>query len=191
MRPLYLIRHASPAIQPSVPAEEWVLSERGIEESHQLAGIAAGWGLKAVYSSREAKAMSTALILAGDDGPQVHTVDGLHELRLGGNYIFNADAFSERVRDVLDSPEVSVRGSETAASAAARFARAVGIVLQGPFPAAVVSHGRVLVAYLAAERGLEDAFEVWRALPMPGWICVDLDAPASKLATGFSGLPDA
>ena len=53
MRHLYLVRHASPTIQPNVPAEQWTLSERGIEEAHALARIAAGWDLAAVYSLAE------------------------------------------------------------------------------------------------------------------------------------------
>ena len=33
MRNLYLIRHATPAVQPNVPAPDWPLSDRGIDEA--------------------------------------------------------------------------------------------------------------------------------------------------------------
>jgi broad specificity phosphatase PhoE len=190
MRLVYFIRHASPAIQPAVPPEEWVLSPRGVDEARALARIAAGWDLKAIYSSREPKTMSTALILAEDTDLQVHTVEGLHETRLAGGYMSNADEFSEMVRAVFEQPEVSVRGSETAAAAAARFAGAIAIVEEGPFPAAVVTHGRVLISYLTCERGFGDPFALWRSIPIPGWACLDLDAPAATLVSGFDGLPD-
>ena len=56
MRTIYLIRHASPAIQPATPAREWTLSERGVTEAQALGAVAEGWGLEAVYCSSEAKA---------------------------------------------------------------------------------------------------------------------------------------
>ena len=40
MRPLYLIRHASPIVRPGEPARDWPLSERGIAEAQTLAGTA-------------------------------------------------------------------------------------------------------------------------------------------------------
>lgn len=187
MRLVYLIRHASPAVQPTVPAEEWRLSERGIEEARALAEIARGWGLRAIYSSPEAKAMSTALVLGDAAGLPVHAVEGFHELRLGGTFIGNADEFSETIRAVLERPEQPVRGSETAAAAAARFAAGMQSVEAGQFPAAVVTHGRVMTSYLAREAGLDDPFALWRSVPMPGWISLDLDHP--KLVDEFHGLP--
>jgi broad specificity phosphatase PhoE len=146
--------------------------------------------LKAIYSSREPKAMSTALILAEGTDLQVHTVDGLQETRLAGGYTTNADEFSETVRAVLEEPATSVRGSETAAAAGARFAGAIAIVETGPFPAVVVTHGRVLVSWLSRERGFADPFGLWRSMPIPGWACLDLDAARATLASGFEGLPD-
>jgi broad specificity phosphatase PhoE len=190
MRLLHLVRHASPAIQPAVPSEEWVLSPRGVEQARALARIAVGWDLGAIYSSREAKAMSTALILAEGTDLQVHTVDGLHETRLAGGYMSNADEFTEMVRAVFEQPEVSVRGSETATAAATRFAGAIAIVEAGPFPAAVVTHGRVLVSWLSRERGFGDPFALWRSIPMPGWACLDLDAGKAAVVSGFDGLAD-
>ena len=47
MRHLYLIRHATPSIRPEMPAREWTLSERGIQEAQVLAGTAEAWGLEA------------------------------------------------------------------------------------------------------------------------------------------------
>jgi broad specificity phosphatase PhoE len=187
MRLLYLIRHASPQIQPEVPAREWRLSERGIAEARELAAIAAGWGLAAVYTSAEPKAQSTALLIAEASGLATGVVDGFEELRFD-EWIGNADRFGEAVRAILERPDEPVRGAETAAAAAARFAAGVRIVAQGAQPAAVVSHGRVMTAYLAQVLRIDDAFGLWRAMPMPGWACIDLDGP--KLISGFQGLPE-
>jgi broad specificity phosphatase PhoE len=187
MRLVYLIRHASPAVQPRAPADEWLLSERGIDEARALGAIAAGWGLRAVYSSTEPKALSTAALIADATDLTAHAVEGFEELRLSGGWIGNADAFSDTVRAVLEQPELSLRGSETAAAAAARFAAGMGIVEAGPFPTAVVSHGRIIVAYLAQRLGVEEPFALWRSIGTPGWVALDLDGP--KLLGSFEGLP--
>lgn len=189
MERLYLIRHASPSVQPHAPSEQWTLSERGIEEARRLASIAASWGLAAVYSSVEPKAQATALIIGDAAGQPVRVVEGLQELRFD-RWIANSDDFSEQVRNILEQPDVSVHGAERASAAATRFAAAVSIVAKGPFPAAIVSHGRVLTAYLAQLLALEDPFGLWRAIPMPGWACVDLDPPRPNLIEPFSGLAD-
>ena len=187
MKLLYFVRHASPNIQPNVPSEQWTLSERGIAEARSLAKIAAGWGLEAVYSSVEPKTQATALIIGDAVGHGVRVVDGLQELRFD-HWISNADEFGEMIRDILEQPAVSTHGAERAIAAAARFAAAVEMVAGGPFPAAIVSHGRVMTAYLTQLLKLDDPFATWRSIPMPGWACVDLDSPAPKLIAPFEGL---
>lgn len=177
MRLLYLIRHASPMIQPAVPTREWTLSERGVGEAHALADTAAGWGLEALYSSSEAKARATALIIGDALGLPVHIVDGFDELHMP-EWIGNADAFNESVRAILEGEDMAMRGAETAHTAATRFAAGVRIVMDGSFPAAVVSHGRIITSWLTSEGLVEDPFETWRAIPMPGYAAVDLDRPA-------------
>ena len=182
MRTLYLVRHASPVIQPGVPSREWTLSDRGVREARALAETAKEWGLRALYSSSEVKARATALIVGDALGLQVNVVDAFDELRIP-EFIANADDFNEVVRAVLEErdiepprldPQIDQR-LESASAAAARFAEGVRIVEQGPFPAAIASHGRVLTAYLWASGRVSDPFAAWRAIPMPGWASVDLD----------------
>jgi broad specificity phosphatase PhoE len=174
MRYLYLIRHATPAVQPNVPAPEWQLADRGIEETRALATTAREWDIAALYSSREPKARSTALIIGDALNLPVNVVDGLEETRLDW-WIANSDEFADAVRLILEQPALSLRGAERAEAAAARFASAISIIEQGPFPAVVVTHGRVLTAWLAQAAGVEDPFSLWRSIPMPGWTRVDLD----------------
>ncbi len=175
---------------PDVPAPQWTLSERGIEEAEALARIAAAWGLQAIYSSPEPRTRATGLILAEAAGLIVNVVDGFEELRFG-EWIPNADQFSELVRRILEHADASSRGAERASAAAARFAAGVAIVEQGPFPAAIVSHGRVLAAYLAELLRLEDAFALWRSIPMPGWACLDLEGARPRLIRRFDGVTEA
>ncbi len=188
MSALYLIRHASPQIEPARPAQAWQLSPRGIEEARRLAEAAQGWGILALYSSVEPKAKATALILGDALGLPVRLVEGFEEQRWD-EWIDNADAFNEAARRILEHPDAGVRGSETAVAAAARFEAALRIVAGGPAPAAVVSHGRVITAYLARCLALEDPYEFWRGIPMPGYARVEL-APDGRvrLVEGFRGI---
>jgi broad specificity phosphatase PhoE len=178
MRHLYLIRHATPEIQPNVPSVEWNLSERGFEEARALGATAQSWGLHAIYASSERKAQSTALAMSELLDIPVHVVEGLEELRIDG-WIGNSDEFGETVQQILQEPDLSLRGAERASVAAERFARGVAIVEQAQFPAAVVSHGRVLTAWLAHTGRTDDAFALWRSIPMPGWARIDLDDAAA------------
>jgi probable phosphoglycerate mutase len=174
MRHLYLIRHATPTVQPNVPSPEWSLAERGIEEARALATVAESWGLRALYASKEPKARSTALIIGDALGLPVNIVEGFEETHLDW-WISNSDEFAEAVKQILEQPDLSLRGAERAEAAAARFAGAIDLITQGGFPAAVVTHGRVLTAWLTQTAGIEDPFALWRSIPMPGWTRVDLD----------------
>ncbi len=188
MRRLYLIRHASPRIQPAVPTREWPLSERGVEEAQEIARAAVTWGLRAVYSSFEPKARATAAIVGDAVHEPVRIVEGFEELRID-HWIGNADELNALVRAILDQPDASIRGAEAAADAAERFARGIAIVAQGPFPAAVVSHGRGLGAYLARLLEIESPYDFWRSIPMPGWACLSLNSPPPRLLEPFQHSP--
>jgi broad specificity phosphatase PhoE len=159
-----------------VPAPDWPLSERGFEEASALGATALAWGITAIYASSERKAQSTALAMSEVVGVPVHVVDGLQELRIDG-WIGNSDDFAETVKQILEEPYFSLRGAERASAAAERFASAISIIERGSFPAAIVSHGRVLTAWLAHNGRTADPFALWRAIPMPGWAGVDLDEP--------------
>jgi broad specificity phosphatase PhoE len=180
MRQLYLVRHATPAVQPNTPAPDWQLSERGVEEARALGVTAQTWGLHAIYASGERKAQSTALAMGEVLAVPVHVVEGFEELRIDG-WIGNSDDFAESVQQILKQPELSLRGAERALAAAQRFATGISIIESGDFPAAIVSHGRVLSAWLAYTGRTEDPFALWRSIPMPGWAHIDLDERARQV----------
>jgi len=185
MRTVYLVRHATPAIQPDRPARAWTLSERGVTEAQALASRAETWGVEAVYSSSEPKARGTALIIGDALGLSVNVVAAFDELMMP-EWIKNADEFNEAVRAVLTGsddggspklePLLDPRRPERASAAAKRFAEGIEIVAGGAMPAIVVSHGRILTAYLSYYAAIDEPFEYWRSIPMPGWAAIDLDS---------------
>ncbi len=195
MRLLYLIRHATPTIRPELPAREWTLSERGVQEAQVVAGTAEAWGLEALYTSNEPKTRGTALVIGDALGLNVNVVDAFGELRIP-EWISNADEFNMLVRSVLEGttperkihldPLIEQRTAESAEAAAQRFADGVALVEAGAFPAAIVSHGRILTSYLMTMIEMESPFDFWRTIPMPGYACLDLDSPKRELVLPFT-----
>jgi broad specificity phosphatase PhoE len=188
-RLLYLVRHSLPRVEPDVPDVDWLLSSPGTEDSWALGRQARDWGLRALYSSPETRAFTTAVPIARTLGLPIQSLEGLRELRLAG-WVGKTDEFHALVREVLSAPHLSAYGCEPARDAAARFQAAVDKIAAGPFPAAAVSHGRVLTAYLASVAPLHDPFAFWRSIPLPGWAVLDLDEPAAGLVAPFVGLGD-
>jgi broad specificity phosphatase PhoE len=185
---IYLLRHASPAVQPGESPSTWHLSERGIEEARALAEVARGWGLASIYSSVQPKASATGAIIADALGIPVRLVEGLEEQRWDA-WIENADDFNETVRAILEHPDESFGGSESAASAAERFDSALRRLLPTGNPLGIVSHGRVLTAWLDSVLALESPYDTWRAIPMPGYAIVEIDdAGRARMIEDFRGV---
>lgn len=185
---LFLVRHASPRVDPHTDPASWPLSARGREEARALAGIAARRGIEAIYTSSERKAADTALAIAATTGVPLWQAAGLEELRVAG-WVANADAFNELVRAIFADPGASVRAAESAAAAVRRFGGVIDALVSKHQTAVVVSHGRILSAWLAAAGAVDDAFSVWRAMPLPAWAEVDIDARTITLAQPFAGVP--
>lgn len=187
MRRVYLVRHASPVVRPDTPSREWTLSDRGIEEARALANVARDWDLRAVYCGAEPKMRATALLLAEPSMTPVHVVESFDESRIGA-FIANADEFNEMVRAILETDEPPARGIESGAETATRFAQGLKLIADGPFPAAIVSGGRILTSYLVRNcRGVDNPFAFWRAIPFPGWTHIDLDEPLAEV-DAFRGI---
>ena len=187
MRELYLLRHAAPLVEPGVRSRDWRQSPEGIDDARRLAEIARAWRLAAVYSSGEPKMSATAAIIADAADAPVRLAEAFSELRFD-RWIGNSDEFNETVRGILEQPARATRGAERAAAAAARFAAGIEEIDAASYPVSIVSGGRAIVSYLSALLRLEDPFALWRSLPMPGWLRLDLDAPP-KEAPVFEALP--
>lgn len=184
MRRIYLVRHASPDVRADIDPRAWQLSGHGMQEARAVAALAAPWRPRAVYCSTEAKARATASVIAEATGLAPQPLAGLDELRID-RWIADAAEFADLVRRILTSPEKRVADAERASGAAARFEQALAIVAQQPMPAIVVSHGRVMAAYLATVVGSGRAFDIWRTMPAAGWAQLDLSGGRPVFAHDF------
>jgi broad specificity phosphatase PhoE len=160
---LLLVRHSAPEIDPSVPAEEWRLSEDGRRRCAALAERLSVYEPRVLLSSPEPKARETAELFAPVLGLEVVMADGLCETARRTVGLLPRDEFERGIRALLERPDQVVFGEESAAEALARFEAAVAGV---PEPAVVVTHGTVLSLYAAAKTG-RVPFELWRSLELP------------------------
>ena len=139
---MLLVRHSLPALDPSVPPEEWQLSDEGRRRCGALAERLAAREPAVLLSSTEPKARETAR----------RTVGWLRPEDLDGG-----------IRALFERPDEVVFGEESAVSALARFEAAVEAL---PESSVVVTHGTVLSLFVAARTG-RDPYELWRRLELP------------------------
>ena len=79
MPKLILIKHAAPEVVPSVPSEQWRLSDKGRASCTPLAELVRPHAPKAIVSSTEPKAIETAELVAKHIGIGHTTAPDLHE----------------------------------------------------------------------------------------------------------------
>jgi broad specificity phosphatase PhoE len=174
---LYLVRHAEVLLRGDVPTAEWQLSPAGEQQARDLSRSPAWSELALVASSPEAKAVATAGPLAEATGLELRIEPDLHEVNRGDTPLVTKEEYEAMVAAHFASPDESVGGWETAASARERIAACIErLTAPTQSPACVVSHGLVLSHYLAHLRGLDaPVFEEWRAIPLPAVAVVDVE----------------
>ena len=174
IRPLVLIRHARPVVDPSQPARAWPLSDEGREGARRLVERLRPLGLTRVVSSVEPKAWETGAIVAQRLGVPCSAAPGLEEHDREGAPFLAPEALDRALDDFFARPDELVYGRETANQALERFAAAVAAVEAG-YPderLAISSHGTVISLLVARRRGVDGrAFQ--RGLAMPDVVVIE------------------
>ncbi len=179
---LYIVRHSIPAIDPSVAAEHWPLSDAGIGAAQQLSRLPSWQDVEIIYSSPEPKALQTAEEIARPWDKKVIIEDDLRELWMKPVWLGNAD-FLKKVGDYLeggDDPDF-----EPYDQAQQRIGDCVqGLVRSHPGRSiAVVSHARILVTFFSHLLGRRIGRQEWRSIKMPDLAVVDL--VKAQVVSGF------
>jgi broad specificity phosphatase PhoE len=160
---LLLVRHSVPAPDPSVPSEEWRLSEEGRSLCGPLAIQVGAHEPRRLFSSPEPKALETAELMAPVLGLEVEIEDGLRETARRTVGWLEQHLLHERIRQLFAKPDEVVFGEESASAALARFSRVVeGVEEQAAF----VTHGTVISLYVAGS-DTDGGFEYWKTLGLP------------------------
>lgn len=172
---LILIKHASPEVVPTVPSEQWRLSERGRASCGPLAEALRAHAPRVVVSSEEPKAVETAELVAKHLSIPHETAADLYEHDRRDVPHMRSGEFISMIELFFRRPDELVLGAETANEARARFAAAIDEVMtrhpQGDV--AVVSHGTVIALFLE-QHGSGPGFRAWREMGLPSFAVFDL-----------------
>ena len=176
MAQLILIRHSAVLVEPEVTAARWRLSENGRFLSHQLADQLRPYRPTRFITSDEAKAVETGQIMAAQLGLPCTVGADLHEHNRAGLPFFeDQDAWKTAVSHFFAQPDQPVLGEETAVQARQRLEQAIAR-LQQQYPddrLAMVSHGRILTAFISYYNTAVDPSSFWQRLTLPGAFILD------------------
>ncbi len=162
MRPLLLVRHPPPMVEPGVPADQWGLGASGVRSALAM-GDHVPPGTTAMLSSTAPVAAQTARAIAGTAAGEVAVLldDRLREVA-GAAAAFGDP---EAIEHYLDGE--SIEGWESPRAAVARLSSALLVARQRNVRATVVvTHGILLALWLAPRLAVPPG-RLWRQLTMP------------------------
>ncbi len=167
MTHVYFISHPEVIIDRQIPVPQWDLSARGRERLDVL--IRQPWvpSIRALFSSTEQKAKTTAAGIAAAHGLTVQYDHDLGEMDRSSTGMLEPDQFDRVVADFFADPHTSVLGWERAIDAEQRIVSTVDRLLHHTAPddpVAIVSHGGVGTLLLSHLKGTP----ITRADDQPG-----------------------
>jgi broad specificity phosphatase PhoE len=168
---LILVKHALPEIIPTLPANQWHLSEVGRAQCALLADQLASYAPAALVSSAAPKALETAHLVAQRMHTSVQIVDGLHEHDRRNTPWLGSEEFAGAVAAFFHRPAELVLGCETAQQASERFTKTVTEVTSryAEQNVMVLTHGTVLSLFVARATGMEP-LALWKRLGLPSFV---------------------
>jgi broad specificity phosphatase PhoE len=172
MPKLILVRHAAPATDACVAANQWPLSDAGRQSVRGLARTLAPFWPAVLVSSREAKAAETAALLARELGGRYTTAPGLQEQNRTSLGWLSDQEFGAGIAALFARPSEAVFGDESADRAYERFRAAVnGVLDQHPDEnVALVTHGTVMTLLVTRAQPApagQDPLAFWQRLGLP------------------------
>lgn len=121
----YFLRHGETKADKNLPISEWVLSQVGEEQAHQLAQQGIFKEVDIIFSSTEKKAYLTAKPIADSLGKEINQVEGVKELDRDKGGFMGVEEYEGAVKSALEYPEKSFHNWETANSALERFSKKI------------------------------------------------------------------
>lgn len=167
-----LVRHGAPRVDANEQSHAWHLSSSGEHAVRELARQLERFQASPVVCSPETRARETAQILRPRGDMRID--EDLAEHGRGYVPMLSAEAFERAIKEFFDTPHSAVLGAESADDAAKRMDRALKRL--GGATAIVVSHGRIISAYVSELLGVH-GLQIWQALRMPDVLLVD---PAAR-----------
>ncbi len=165
MNTYYLLRHGKTNIDPSKPPSEWTLSEDGRTSLQRFARRPLFREVNFVYSSTEAKAYSTAKMIACSLQKKVSQMVNFNELnRNKGGFI---GKYENALREAFSNIQESRNNWEPCQMTLERFKEGIEILNQkhDHKKILVVSHGIALTLYFAfLKEEMDNLLSRWKKL---------------------------
>ena len=186
MERVVLVRHGPTMVEPDVPQDQWRLSPEGENIVRSWAECQSWDGVTQLYTSPEAKAVETAAMISQTANIPVAGIDdGLRELRVP--FIASRGEFLARMERYLGGfPDPDFEPWESAQARIHSSIHAIQARHAGQ-SIAVVSHGRILTAYLSGILSRRLSEREWLAIQMPDSAVVDMEA--GRVLKGFAQWP--
>jgi broad specificity phosphatase PhoE len=169
-----LIRHSLSLPDPSMPANQWELTQEGIRRCSILAQALKPYDVHKIYTSEEPKACSTGEYVGENLGIDYEIAPNFHETQaVTAPFFKDPDEFRARVKEAMLNPDDVIYGEESFNHAYARFENQMR-VLSFHYPKktlAIVTHGRVMSMYIGKTCGLKP-YDVWQQLDLPAYAVI-------------------
>jgi len=169
---IYFLRHAETAVNPSLPAHEWVITPNGIQKARELAKSEVFGKIEGIVHSSEKKAWQTADIFAQELDVEIYEIPELSELQRYHGGLLSSEEYRSLVRDALTDWDHNVHGWESGTEALHRFVEGVKRINIMFYSRNIlaVSHGLVLTLYFCQLRDFQSiAYERWTQMPFLAW----------------------
>ena len=168
---LILVRHSTPAIDPSVPSTDWRLSSAGIDAARRLAIQLEPFKPIRLLSSPERKARETAEIMGKRFRLKVQVESDFQEHKRQAGAFLPIEDFETGISALFRLPGVAAFGSESALDVFGRIAPSLATLASHEGPSVVVSHGTAIAIYMSQTFGV-DGFTFWQSLKTPTAIVI-------------------
>jgi broad specificity phosphatase PhoE len=169
------VRHSLPVLEESIERRFWHLSDEGRRRADAMADYLKRYDVQAIVSSDELKSIETAHAISTRLNCPFEVDARLREHSIDPEPFRSEPAFKRLVHSFFASPDEVVFGTESAVAACDRLATAVSAARE-KYPTgdvALVSHGRLLSAYLAPILDT-DPFALWKRLKTPALVALSL-----------------
>lgn len=166
------MRHGKTRVDSQNPISEWVLSDKGLEQSKSLADLNVFKDIDCIYASSEKKAYQTAKPIALKLGKEITQFSEIRELDRDHGDFLDREKYEETVKYSFENREESVNNWETASAAIQRFTNKITEIdrEQEDKNILIVGHGMTINMYFADvlgaankthERFNENTFAYW------------------------------
>lgn len=156
MARLIFVTHPEVRVDPSIPVQDWSLSDTGRRRARSFAQSGILRGVSHLWSSTETKARETATILADHSTIPVSFAPDLGENDRSATGFLPPTDFEHAANQFFAEPDQSFNGWERAIDAQSRIVSAVRHIVEqhGGGDLAIVSHGAVGTLLYCHLRGL-------------------------------------